>query len=61
MKVEVLCFNDENELQDEVNTFFRELSIQGSSIIDVKFSTCAYPWGDTRHYEPSFSAMILYK
>lgn len=61
MQVLVICLNDEIELQEELNYSLRQLIESGNSIIDIKFSTTAYPWGDTTHYEPSFSAMILYK
>jgi len=53
--------NDENLLQKELNMELRDLIMHENSIVDIKFSTTAYPWGDLKHYEPSFSAMILYK
>lgn len=61
MQTIILCLNNEGELQEEVNLSLRQLIKSGNSIIDIKFSTSAYPWGDTTHYEPAFSAMILYK
>ena len=55
LKVKLFDFEDEGDLQDEMNEFLRELE---GDVIDIKYSVSSFPTGEEQIY--CFSSMIVY-
>lgn len=56
MKVKIYDEENENELEEKINTFLEETT---SEIIDIKYQVSSSIFGDEQIY--CFSAMIMYK
>lgn len=55
MKVKVFDFEDEKDLEKEINTFLDEEEVE---IIDIKYQVSTFSYGEEQIY--CFSAMIIY-
>ena len=56
MKVKVFDESHEKDLEDSINKFLSEKELE---ILDIRFSTTAFSFGEEQIY--CFSALILYK
>ncbi len=55
MKVKVFDYEDEQDLQNAMNSFLSELE---SDVIDIKYAVSSFLMGEEQIY--CFSAMIIY-
>jgi hypothetical protein len=55
MKVKVFDFEDEKDLEKEINSFLSEEEVE---IIDIKYQVSTFSYGEEQIY--CFSAMIIY-
>ena len=55
MKVKVFDFEDEKDLEKEINSFLSEDEVE---IIDIKYQVSTFSYGEEQIY--CFSAMIIY-
>ena len=56
MKVKVFDESHEKDLEEVINKFLKDNEIE---LIDIKFSTSAFSFGEEQIY--CFSALIIYK
>ncbi len=56
MKVKIFDYEDEKDLENEVNMFLEEMD---SELIDIKYQVSSCVYGDEQIY--CFSAMIIYR
>lgn len=54
MKVKIFDYEDEEDLEEEVNNF-----IENINLIDIKYQVACSTYGDEQIF--CFSAMIIYK
>ena len=55
MKVKIFDFEDEKDLEKEINSFLSEEEVE---IIDIKYQVSTFSYGEEQIY--CFSAMIIY-
>lgn len=55
VKVKIFDFEDENDLQKEMNEFLEDLE---GEVVDIKYAVSSFPTGEEQIY--CFSAMIIY-
>ena len=55
LKVKLFDFEDESDLQNEMNKFLAELD---GEVVDIKYSISSFPSGEEQIY--CFSSMIIY-
>ncbi len=55
LKVKIFDFEDEQDLQNAMNSFLEDLE---KEVVDIKYAVSSFPMGEEQIY--CFSAMIIY-